>query len=377
MKANNKVKFGKRYTIFSESERQPCADHDRGSGEGVAPQEYTGIKIKMLELPESLAQFAERNVYLVAGTLRPETMYGQTNCFVLPEGDYGCFEMKNDDIFIITKRAARHFAHQEMTKVDFEYPSLVDIKGQELIGKKVKAPMTTYEFVYVLPLPSISMTKGTAVVTSVPSDAPNDYAMLRELQEKEGLRERMGVKLEWVENFHPIPIVDVPGMGDLCAKFAVEEMKIQGHRDTKKLDEAKDKCYNEGFNKGVMKVGTFAGQRVEDAKPLVKKQMYDEGTAVPYYEPEKDVTARTGEPCIVALCDQWLLGYGEETWKNAVMEHVVSDRFTCYNPKTKHAFVDTLNWLKEWGLSRTTGLGTRVPWDEQFVIESLSDSTIY
>lgn len=36
-----------------------------------------------------------------------------------------------------------------------------------------------------------------------------------------------------------------------------------------------------------------------------------------------------------------------------------------------------LDWLKEWGCSRTTGLGTRVPWDEQFVIESLSDSTIY
>ena len=108
-------------------------------------------------------------------------MYGQTNCFVLPEGDYGVFEMKNDDLFVISKRAARHFAHQEMTKVDFEYPSLVDLKGQELIGKKVKAPMTSYEFVYVLPLPTISMTKGTAVVTSVPSDAPNDYAMLIDL----------------------------------------------------------------------------------------------------------------------------------------------------------------------------------------------------
>ena len=76
LKQNNKIKFGKRYTIFSESERQPCADHDRSSGEGVGPQEYTGIKIRLLEFPESLAQFSERNVFLVAGTLRPETMYG-------------------------------------------------------------------------------------------------------------------------------------------------------------------------------------------------------------------------------------------------------------------------------------------------------------
>jgi len=36
-----------------------------------------------------------------------------------------------------------------------------------------------------------------------------------------------------------------------------------------------------------------------------------------------------------------------------------------------------LEWLKEWGCSRTAGLGTALPWDDQFVIESLSDSTIY
>ena len=31
-------------------------------------------------------QLGDGEVYLVAATLRPETMYGQTNCFVLPEG---------------------------------------------------------------------------------------------------------------------------------------------------------------------------------------------------------------------------------------------------------------------------------------------------
>jgi leucyl-tRNA synthetase len=86
--------------------------------------------------------------------------------------------------------------------------------------------MTSYEFVYVLPLPSISMNKGTAVVTSVPSDSPNDFAMLRDLQTKEGLRERMGIQLEWVQSYDPIPVIEVPGMGNICAQFAVEELKI-------------------------------------------------------------------------------------------------------------------------------------------------------
>ena len=55
-------------------------DHDRSSGEGVGPQEYTLIKMKALEpLPQKLAKFGSTPIYLVAATLRPETMYGQTN----------------------------------------------------------------------------------------------------------------------------------------------------------------------------------------------------------------------------------------------------------------------------------------------------------
>ena len=45
LKAADKVKFGKRYTIYSEADGQPCADHDRAKGEGTGPQEYTLIKI--------------------------------------------------------------------------------------------------------------------------------------------------------------------------------------------------------------------------------------------------------------------------------------------------------------------------------------------
>lgn len=40
----------KRYAVFSPLDGQPCADHDRASGEGVGPQEYTLIKMKVLEL---------------------------------------------------------------------------------------------------------------------------------------------------------------------------------------------------------------------------------------------------------------------------------------------------------------------------------------
>lgn len=41
--------YGKRYTIYSSRDGQPCMDHDRASGEGVGPQEYTLIKMKVLD----------------------------------------------------------------------------------------------------------------------------------------------------------------------------------------------------------------------------------------------------------------------------------------------------------------------------------------
>ena len=70
-----------------------------------------GIKIKLLEFPASIQQYSSKNVFLVAATLRPETMYGQTNCFVLPSATYGLYQMKDNEYFIISERAARNFAY--------------------------------------------------------------------------------------------------------------------------------------------------------------------------------------------------------------------------------------------------------------------------
>lgn len=44
-----------RLSVYSPKDRQPCADHDRASGEGVNPQDYTLVKMEALELPGPLA----------------------------------------------------------------------------------------------------------------------------------------------------------------------------------------------------------------------------------------------------------------------------------------------------------------------------------
>jgi leucyl-tRNA synthetase len=79
LKSLNYIKFGKRNTIFSEKDGQPCMDHDRQSGEGVGPMEYTGIKMRVAQWGERAKgdwkdKIGDRQVEFIAATLRPETM---------------------------------------------------------------------------------------------------------------------------------------------------------------------------------------------------------------------------------------------------------------------------------------------------------------
>ena len=84
---------------------------------------------------------------------------------------------------------------------------LCPLKGTDLLGLPLKAPNATFERVYTLPLPTVSMFKGTGVVTSVPSDAPDDYVALKELQDKPLWREKFGITAEMVEPFNVVPII--------------------------------------------------------------------------------------------------------------------------------------------------------------------------
>jgi hypothetical protein len=55
-----KIVKDKRYAVYSPKDGQPCADHDRATGEGVGPQEYTLIKMRALALPGRLAALEAR-----------------------------------------------------------------------------------------------------------------------------------------------------------------------------------------------------------------------------------------------------------------------------------------------------------------------------
>jgi leucyl-tRNA synthetase len=374
-----KIKYGERYTIYSPKDGQPCMDHDRSDGEGVGPQEYTGIKIKVLEWTETAqAELAGKlpagaNVYMVAATLRPETMYGQTCCFVGPTITYGIYKISETEYYLCTERAARNMAYQKIFPKEGEFPCVATVVGKSLVGTLVKAPLSIHtDGVRVLPMETVLATKGTGVVTSVPSDSPDDYATVSDLAKK---AEYYGIKKEWAELEIP-EIIQTPSYGNKTAEFLVKKLKINSPKDAKQLAEAKELAYKEGFYQGIMLIGDFKGEKVEVAKPKVRAALIASGEAFAYAEPEGQVTSRSNDPCVVALLDQWYLDYGEAQWREQT-ENYVKEGLNSYHDETKNGLVANLGWLNQWACARSFGLGSKLPWDQQFLVESLSDSTIY
>lgn len=253
----------------------------------------------------------------------------------------------------------------------------MEIRGSDLLGSIVQTPLSARGTVYVLPMDAIKETKGTGVVTSVPSDSPDDYAMTLELSKKAAF---YGIDPQWVCR-GSLPIIDTPEYGNLIAPALVKKLKINSPKNERQLQEAKELAYKAGFYRGTMVYGPFAGTPVQDAKPRIRQQLLDSGDAFVYCEPDGLVISRSGGDCVAAFLDQWLLTYGvDETWRDDSLSHLRGNDglgFDCFSTFGKHSLEQTFGWMTEWSVTCQYGLGTKLPWDPSQMVEGPFDSTIY
>ncbi len=234
------------------------SETDLSKGGNAETTEYTLLKFKCDDL------------YLVAATLRPETVYGQTNFWVNPDVEYVKVR-KGNETWVISRPSYEKMIYQK------EGLALVGtIAGKDLIGKICQAPVI-HRNIPVLPASFCRPEVGTGLVTSVPSDAPDDWISLKTLQENDALMEKYGLDKDMVRSIRPIAIIDTKGYGPMPAVEMINKWGITDRCDPR-LEDAKKLIYKDGFHTGKMNgdCGDFAGMKVEEAKDQIKNMMIEE-----------------------------------------------------------------------------------------------------
>lgn len=353
------VTKGTHPVVWCPKDKSPTGDHDRQVGEGVTPEEYTLIKYKLTE-----------NTFLPAATFRPETVYGITNLWINPDSTYIEADVDGEN-WIIGPEAADKLKEQEHSVKNRR-----EFKGKELIGKTIENPITHKKFP-ILPGWFVDTKTATGVVYSVPAHAPYDWLALKDLQERPEVLEEFGLNPEIVQSIKPISIIEVGGYGEYPAVEVVAQMGIKNQHDPQ-ADEATKAIYKKEFHGGVLKenCGVYAGKTIREAKDILIKDFKQLGVADSMYDLPEPVICRCMTPCVVkVLSDQWFLNYSDAKWKEKAKEVVTQMR--AYPETAKPWFFTVIDWLREWACARTTGFGTPIPWGKGWIIETLSDSTIY
>lgn len=355
LKDGGYVVIGEHPVVWCPHCKSPVGDHGRLEGEGVTPEEIYLIKFKLGE------------AILPCGTYRPETSFGVTNLWLNPEVTYVRAKVNNEE-WLVSKETIDKLANQKYVVTIVE-----EVRGKDLIGKKVLNQVTDMEMP-ILPALFVDPAMGTGVVMSVPAHAPYDYAALRDIENNP---ERLGLTPDIISGIKLIPLITIEGFGKYPAKEIIEQMNIKDQNDPK-LEDATKEIYKKEFHTGILNenCGKYAGRKVMEAKLELVSDFVHSNKAAIFYELPQQVICRCLTKCVVKIVsDQWFLNYSNPIWK--AQAHKALDAMTLYPEKVRKQFDYVLDWLKDWACTREFGLGTELPWDKRWMIESLSDSTIY
>ncbi|MEM2615614.1 MAG: leucine--tRNA ligase [Thermoplasmatales archaeon] len=335
------IKRGDYPILYDTTEGNPVGEDDiiEGDTDKVSITQFTGVFFEV-----------GRDI-LIASTLRPETLEGVTNIFINPDASYARIRMEGKT-FIVSKEAVVKLEHQR----DVEFIS--DVKPSDLIGMEAVEPLHKRK-IPILEGRFVDPDIATGIDYSVPAHSIWDHVALLEI----------GEKLEYIE------VIETEGLprdiDEIRKKYSIRNIS-----DKEKLDEATKYIYEQEFYRGKIIRGEYSGNYVKDVKDKIASDLIARGLAVPIYDTSRKAETREGSKVIVAVIKgQWFIDYSIEAWKEKVRGLI--SRMILRPDSLKNQFMQTVEWVRERPCARRRGLGTRLPMDRNWVIESLSDSTIY
>ena len=351
------VTLGTHPVVWCPKDQSPTGDADRLEGEGVRPEEFVLVKFKM------------GNYFLPCATFRPETIYGVTNLWINPDADYVEASV-NDEDWIISESATTKLQNQ-MKRVTVKR----SLKGSELVGRKCSDPVQDRSLL-ILPGQFVNPDNATGFVYSVPAHAPFDWLALRDLQKNPEPARKFNIQPDDLVSIKPISVISVPGYGEFPAIEITDRMKLKDQNDPR-AEEATKEIYKAEFNQGVLKdnCGPYSNRDVSAVKEGLVLDFRRKGIADVLYQLPERVVCRCTTECVAKIINQWFLKYSDPNWKS--LAHDAISHMSFYPPEARGLFDGIIDWLQDWPCTRKTGLGTPLPWDKDWIIETLSDSTIY
>ena len=358
LKEKNLIVQGSHPVGWCPKDQNPVSQHDTLGDVEPDFTEYIIIKFDL------------NGVKIPVATLRPETLFGVTNIWINPQVTYQKIKV-NDEIWITSPECARKLGFLEK-KIEV----IEDVSGSDFVGQSAKAPHSS-DSIVILPASFVKSDNGTGIVMSVPAHAPFDYQALVDC--KSGKNKSINSDLlSNIQNIEPISMIKTEGLGNIPAKDIVEKMGISD-QDDPKLEDATKEIYSKEFYEGILADNTkqFAGKKISEAKDEIKEWITKIGSADILLElTNSPVKCRCGAECVVKLLsNQWFLDYSNKDWKKKA--HVCFEKMNILPNEIRSEFDKVLDWLRERACARQHGLGTKVPWDKEWLVESLADSVIY
>ena len=334
----------------------------------VEVQRFTTPKFKLVG----------EDAFLVTATLRPDTIYGATNVFVKPGMTYLRVEVelgvdqksKEKEVWIVSRHAVEKL---ELQNVPVKIVG--EVKGCKLIAREVETP--TGSIVPILPGEFIEEDTGTGVVHSEPSDAPFDLVAIEELKKDEKTLDKYPGLKEKVNAIKLKQVISCPPYSEFPALDLVTKSNIKNTKQKDLLDKVTKQLYKDEFYSGtVVNSGEFTGLKVEAAKEKMSAWLEKTGKAYHLFESSRPAKCRCGGKVVAAVMnDRWLLDFNAKGWKDKSNDCL--EKMKIFPPNSKKQFQDIFAWLDKRPCARRRGLGTQLPFANEWIIESLSDSTIY